>query len=940
MYKYPLLFVILLLLASGFAVAQEYRITGSFISSADQQPLPGATVKLMNARDTLQFKYTTSGQHGEFEFTKLKRGAYVLEVSYVGFVNFRKTVFAGGKTENVGQFALQATALTIGGATITATAERAELKGDTTQYNSAAFKVSQDATTEDLVKKMPGITVENGTVKAQGEEVKKILVDGKQFFGDDPSVTLKNLPAELVDKIQVFDKLSDQAAWTGFDDGSGQKTINIITKNAKNNGQFGKFSAGYGTDDKYLLGVNMNYFNGQRRLTLLGMSNNINQQNFQIDNINGSSVGTGYGRGNYAGPQSGVFTTNAIGVNYSDTWKNRLVLNASYFWNDGTTNLNQVADRQYILGGEANQYYNQLSRSTNENANHRINARVEYTIDSSNSIILTPRFSLQDNTTQSFLNAKTASTPDYVLSNLINSSINNNNGTAAGYNFSNDILFRHKFPKKGRTISLDIGTGSSNRGRNNYVNSQTLYYQQIGNLRNDSIDQYGNSTARGLSLSSSLVYTEPIGKNSQMQMNYNVSWSKNDNNLKTYNYASDRKDYTVFDTLMSNVYKNYYVTHQLGTGYIKQTEKLNLNVGLTYQYATLDGNTSFPHPDSTSRSFNNILPNLMFNYKFSKLTNLRIVYRARTNAPSISELQKVIDNSNPLLLTTGNPSLKQEINHFVMTRYSHSNKDKTSNIFGMLFMQMTRNYIGNSNFRTANDTLINGQEVKKGSQFSIPTNFNNSLSLRSIISVGIPVKPIKCNLNFNTGATYNQLPSLINGLTNTSKTYGLSLGAVLSSNISQKLDFTFTYTANYNLVENSIQPQLNNNYFYQVGGAQFNWEFWKGFFIQNTVSYQDYNLMSAHTHTRYTLWNVNLGKKLFKNKAGEIKISGYDILDQNKSVTHNVYDTYIEDANTQILQQYFMLTLTYNLRKFNGKIPQMDMPGRGGFDGRPDYHQH
>ena len=252
-------------------------------------------------------------------------------------------------------------------------------------------------------------------------------------------------------------------------------------------------------------------------------------------------------------------------------------------------------------------------------------------------------------------------------------------------------------------------------------------------------------------------------------------------------------------------------------------------------------------------------------------------------------------------------------------------------------MQVVQDYIGNATFRTANDTIINGQEVKKGRQLSIPTNLSGAWNTRALVTVGMPIKPIKSNINFNTGVTYNRLPSLINAAANTSNTYGLNLGAVLSSNISQKLDFTLTYNINYNLVENTLQPNMNNNYVFQIGSVQFNWEFWKGFFIQNTITYQDYNVMSSNTDSKYTLWNVNLGKKIFKNKSGEIKLSCYDILDQNKSLTHNVYDTYIEDQNTEMLQQYFMLTFTYNLRKFSGKMPQMQQqPERGGFDGRPD----
>ncbi len=949
MHKVRSLIFTLLILASGFASAQEFCIAGSLLNADDQQPLVGATVKLTSARDSLKFKYTSSGLKGEFEFTKLIKGPYVLEISYIGFENYRRNVGAGGKMENLGQLRIKPSSTTLGEVDISGVAVRAEQKGDTTQYNSSAFKVSEDATTEDLIKKMPGITIENGTVKAHGEDVKKILVDGKQFFCDDPSVTLKNLPAEVVDKIQVFDKLSDQAAWTGFDDGSGQKTINIVTKSAKNSGQFGKFSAGYGTDERYLLGANMNFFDGDRRITLLGMSNNVNQQNFSADDVIGSSGGgrqpgmggggrQGGGQGFQAGPQSGIFSTNAIGGNYTNAWGTKLTLNASYFWNNGISTTNKLTDRQYILTGEASQYYNELSNSTTNNTNHRLNARLEYNIDSNNSIVLSPRLSIQDNSSDSYLDAKTALTPDYIQENLVNSSINASNSATIGYNFNNDFLYRHKFFKKGRTFSVNLGTGVTNRDRDNYVNSQSIYYQQVQGQINDSINQYGKALTKGLSLSSNVVYTEPVGKNSQLQLNYNISWSTNDNDKKTYNYASDLQDYTQFDTLLSNIYNNSYLTQRVGTGYLYKTEKTNLNAGITYQYASLIGNTSFPFLDSTERYFNNVLPNLMFNYKFSSTTNLRVVYRASTNAPSITQLQKVIDNSNPLLLSTGNPSLEQEFRHFSMARFSLSNKDKTANFFGMLFFQKTMNYIGNATFRTLNDTLINGQEVKKGRQLSIPVNLDGAWNTRTLVTVGFPIKPIKSNINFNTGVSFNRLPSLINTITNASNTYGINLGAVLSSNISEKLDFTLSYNLNYNLVENTIQPELNNNYFFQIGSLQFNWEFWKGFFIQNTVTYQDYNFISSNTSSRYTLWNVNFGKKIFKNKTGEIKLSCYDILDQNKSLSRTVADTYIEDSDTEVLQQYFMLSFTYKLRKFNGKIPEA--PKRGGFEGRPEFHQH
>jgi hypothetical protein len=944
--KHFLFFISLLFINVTFS--QEFRLSGSLVNQIDQLPLPGATLKLVNLRDTLNFSYQNSGLKGEFTFQKLVRGRYRLEVTYIGFENYVQIVIAGGKTTNLGTIALIPSATNLSGVEITNTAVRAEQKGDTTQYNAGAFKVTQDATTEDLVKKMPGITIENGTVKAHGEDVKRVLVDGKQFFGEDPSVTLKNLPAEVVDKIQVFDKLSDQAAWTGFDDGSGQKTINIVTRNSKRSGQFGKFSAGYGTDGRYLLGANVNFFKGDRKITLLGMSNNVNQQNFSADDVIGSGSGgrsSGMPGGRpggssfQVGPQSGIFSTHAIGVNYTDAYGKMLTLNASYFWNAGTTTSDKQVNRQYILGENVSQYYNEISSSASDNINHRLNMRIEFNPDSNNSFILTPRLSLQDNTSNSYSAAITGLDPEFTLANLINQSINKNDNTSTGYNFNNDLLYRYRFAKKGRTASINLSTGVTHRYKDNYLNSLSDYYTAAQSPANDTLQQYGKTLSDGLSLSSNLVYTEPLGEKNQLQFSYNASWSENNNDKKTYDYVLEQKQYTLFDTLLSNIYDNGYITQRWGSGFLRQTEKMSLNAGVTYQYAELKGNTSFPFVDSTKKTFNTVLPNVMLNYKFTKLTNLRVSYRASTNSPSTGQLQKVVDNSNPLLLSTGNPGLQQEIRHFAMTRFSHANKDKTANLFGMLFFQKTLNYIGNSTLVAPNDTVINGQAINRGTQLTVPENLDGAWNARFLTTVGFPLKPIKSNLNFNTGISYNRLPSRMNSRSNLSNTYGLNLGAVLSSNISQKLDFTFTYNVNYNLVENTIQPQLDNNYFFQIGSVQFNWEFWKGFFMQTSVTYQNYNGISSNITDRYTLWNFNLGKKIFKNNSGEIKLSCYDILDENKSLNRNVTDSYIEDSNTEVLRQYFMLSFTYNLRNFTGP-----MPGPGGekrdFEGRPEMRMH
>ncbi len=908
--------------------AQDLRLKGTLINATDNTTLVGATVKLSAVRDTTRPKYTTSDAKGNFIFTGLKKEPQILSVTFVGFNTYTQTIELKEKQTDLGKLIIEASVTTLSEVDVVAQAVRAEQKGDTTQYNAAAFKVAQDASTEDLIKKMPGITVENGTVKAHGEEVKKVLVDGKTFFGDDASATLKNLPAEVVDKIQVFDKLSDQAAWTGFDDGNSQKTLNIVTRNSKNQGTFGKMTAGYGVinqeslaENPYQASVNLNIFKNQRRITLIGASNNINDQNFGSGDFLGS--GRSFGGGGMrsfgsGGGGDGITTTNALGVNFSDNLGTKISVSGSYFYNNTNSKSYSTSEREYIIETLPYKFFTQESNSDNLNQNHRMNLRLEYSINDRNSLIWTPRFNIQSSETESVnrQNFLTSGELPYGYNYLSNTAL------ADGINLNNDILYRYKFAKKGRTISLNLSNAVNDRIRKSYLDNLELD-------KTDTTKQYSKTITDGSSLSSNLVYTEPLSAYSQLQVNYNVSYSKNNNDKKTYNYVYDgQQDYTDFNPLLSNYYNNDYITHKPGIGYLFKKPKVTLNAGMSYQYATLKGEQTFPVPANANKSFHSILPSFMLNYKFTDYKNLKTVYRASSNSPSVTQLQEVVDNSDPMFISAGNPDLKQEVRHFSMARFSLSNKTKTSNFFAMVFLSRTLDAISNSIFYAASDTSILGVDLIKGGQLTKPVNLDGSWSARTLVTYGFPVAIIKSNLNFNTGFSYNNTPSMINFEKNISGTYGINEGVVLSSNISENLDFTLTYNFTYNLVKNSLQTKSNNNYIFQIASSAFRWQFWKTLFVQTNLTYQNYNTIATGDITSYTLWNASMGSKLFKNNAGEIKITAFDMLKQNTSFSHNVTDQYIEDLNSMVLNQYVILTFTYNLRKFTGEMPKE----KDGFD--------
>ena len=905
------------------------NIRGSLLDETNKTPVAGATVSLLLQLDSTLVKTTLSDSAGNFLFTALPSDSFIITVNSVQYQQFVMFIFMKDGTKDLGSIALFRQGKDLDNVTIIAKTPPVTQKGDTTQYSASQYKVNQDANAEDLIKKMPGINVDKaGTVTAQGDQVKKVTVDGKDFFGDDATAALKNLPAEVIDKIQVFDKLSDQAQFTGFDDGNSSKTINIVTKTGNRNGQFGRIYAGYGTDDRYAAGGNVSFFKGDRRISLVGLFNNINQQNFGSEDLLGVTSSTGGGRqgnrgggggnrggGNtnnfLVGQQNGISATNAAGINYSDKWSKKLDVTGSYFFNNSKTNNNQLTNSEYFIKDAANQLYDETNLSEANNYNHRLNMRMEYKIDSFNSLIFTPSVSFQQNN-----NDRTVSGVRYYsLSDLISSTQYNSNSNISGFNTNNNLLYRHAFKKRGRTISLNLGIGGNHRSGDIYLESVNHYFDTTNT--SDSIQQYTSQLINGASYSGNVSYTEPVGKKGQLQFNYSPAVSKNKSDQQVYKLDPLNDKYNIFDTSLSNRFNNTVTTHTAGLSYRVGDRDNMFSAGLSYKYTGLSSDQLFPVSATVSKSFSNLLPNLTWRKKLSAKSNINIMFRANTNAPSINQLQNVINNSNQLFLTTGNPNLQQQTTNVLTGRYTYTNPTKGSSFFANVYLQQADNYITNATLIAKNDSLLNNNIVLyKGSQLTKPVNVNGYISLRSFVTFGVPLKFIKSNFNINGGLSWSKIPGIVNEARSITNNYAYSSGAVISSNISEYIDFNISYNVIFNVASNSIQQQLNNKYTMQSAGIQVNLLSKKGWFLQNDVNNQRYSGLSAGFNQNYWLWNAAIGKKFLKKQAGELKLSVFDLLKQNRSISRTVTESYIEDVQNQVLTQYFMLTFSYRLKNF------------------------
>jgi len=912
-------------------------LIGTLVDNNSGESIISASVVIFDLKNN-PVKNTISDEKGHFQFFRLLPANYILKITYIGYESYEVKISKGNEPLFLGKIKLSEKTSELRGITINKDAIPVQLKDDTTSYSADAFKTNPDANAQDLISKMPGITVENGTVKTQGEDVKKVLVDGKEFFGDDVAATLRNLPAEVVEKIQVFDRLSEQSQFTGFDDGQSVKTINVVTRRNRNIGQFWKIYAGYGSDNKYQAGANLNLFSKDHRFTLLGLSNNVNQQNFSEQDLLGLSSGPsgqrggpgaymGRGGGGHSGAssannfmigqQNGINTSNSLGLNYTGTLSSKINLSGSYFFNQ-TSNLSENKTvRNYFADARLANNYSNKDSSDSKNQNHRINLRLEYNIDSSNSIIFSPRASIQNLTSDYNSSSEFYNNSGEILSRSVNS--NNSDNTALS--LASNILYRHKFDKRGRTFSANISNEHNDKSNNSDLYALTNY-----SLPNDSevvILQNTNNFTETNTTSLNISYTEPIGKNSIIQLSYIPSELVNNSDKKVNKLDTITFMHDIFDSILSNKFENRYFTNRAGISYRYRNDTFNFMIGVNAQQATLSRVQYFPIAPSGSINFNNILPYAMYSYKFSKSNNVRLHYRTNTNPPTINQMQNVLDNSNPLLLSIGNPLLKQDFSQSLNARYNHANAEKGRSLFLFLNISNTSNYVGNSTLIAYKDTLINNEiSMLKGTQLNKPVNLDNNWNIRSMLTYGRPVGFIKSNINLNAGLNYVQIPGLINNITNLSKTQQVTTGVVISSNISENIDFALAYSFYYNFVENSINLSANDNYYSQTPSIRLNYIYRKDFVFNSTVNYTKYSGISQSINQEFLLWNAGLGYKFLKNNSGELKLIVFDILDQNKSIGRNVTETYIEDTQTKVLSRYFMLNFTYTLRSFMAPKPE------------------
>ena len=933
---------------SAFAQSSGRRVTvsGTVLDGDDKSPVIQATVQLLSPKDSSMVVGNVTNIDGKFSLST-RPGDYLLKVSFVGYKPVMKPVklTSARQRTNIGEIELNSDAIMLEGAVIVAQAPEVTASEDTLVYTSSAYRVPEGSALEELVKKLPGAEVdENGTITINGKEIKKIMIDGKEFFADDPNIAMKNLPVNIIDKIRAYDKKSDMARVTGIDDGEEETVLDLSVKPGMNHGWLGNVDVAAGTEDRYSGKLMMNRFWGDNQFTVIGSMNNVNDNGFP-----------GGGGGGRWGGQNGLSAVKMGGFNFA-TKNEKLETGGSVNFNYKDADIQSKTNSETFISSETSSFKNALTANRNKTTDLRADFRIEWKPDTLTTLLIRPRltYGKSDNASNSksyTFNADPEEDTDALMNaddltslvpeeNIINTIVRNSLSKGDDVTAGGSLMFNRRLGKPGRNINF--------RGTYNYTNSEseqfsastTEYYQQTLEEQLEILNRYITTPTKSYNYSLRFTYSEPIFKGGFLQFSYNFQYSKSKTDNSTYDMPNDWSiadgylaDVAVFNSDLSKTAEYDYYNHQADVQLRWIREKMQLNVGGSFQ----PQNTKLSYKQgeldtAVVRKVFNFTPTLDFRYNFSKTSQLRVNYRGRSSQPSMTDMLPIVDDTDPLDIRVGNSGLKPSFTNSLMVFYNMFNPEKQRGVMTHLRFQNVLNSI--SNRRQYNEDT--------GGYITMPENINGNWNLFGILGTNTALRNKKFTINTFTMSRFNNIVSYISdedlmNQADKNKTRQLTLSERLRGTYrSDWWEFSLNGSLNYTRTRNNFQKENNMDTYQFSYGASTNVNLPWNMSISTDISQNSRRgYADASMNRDELIWNAQVSQNFLKGNAATVSIQFYDILRNQSNVSRTISAAMRQDTEYNAIYSYCMVHFIYRLNLFGGKgaRPEMGPGGRGGFGG-------
>lgn len=917
-----LLAIVLALSAHAQSV---HHVSGKIVDSDLNHPLKNTSVSVLRAKDSVLLGFTRVDEQGLFRLKNLPKGSMLLMVTYPTYADyFEAFILDSAKTSHdFGTLKLTLKATLLANVIIKGTAAAIKIKGDTTEFNASAYTIQPNSKVEDLLKQLPGIMVDkDGKITAQGQTVTKVLVDGEEFFGDDPTLVTKNIRGDMVDKVQLYDKKSDQAAFTGIDDGKKDKTINIQLKEDKKNGYFGKIDVAGGTDEYYQTQAMFNAFKGKKKLSLYGTLANTGKvglgwndaqkygsSSFEVSD-EGFFFSSGGGdaldsfSGNY--DNEGLPTARNGGAHYDAKWnKDKESVNANYKIGSLNVNGNKNTITQNNLPTGT---FNSTSDENLDNYLFRQKADVKYEVklDTTSTIKIGIEGTLRKSETSSLFDARSVRGNDIRLNESHREIANDVDDKS----FNGSLLWTKKMRKPRRTLSVNLSQALSEKNGNGYLRSENTYYDITGALDSTSlINQNKDNLVKTSVFNSNIVFTEPLSRDFSLILNYGFGVNNSSSNLSSYNIGLQGENFGL-DSAFSNNYKLNQILHQGGAIVNYKTSKTTLNFGTKVSEVSFD-QQNFYTGGTLNRSFFNWRPQVNLRYKLAAQKNLGFNYNGSTEQPSIDQIQPIRINTDPLNITVGNPNLKPSFRHNISVNYSSYKVLSSQNIYGYASYNNTANpIVFNTVTDSAGKSTFNSVNIDRhATSFSLYGGYSQKIKALDIVA-GL-------NLGIERSTSYNYINTALNKLN--SSTYTPTF--YLYKTKEKKYDIYLSYGPQYRTNESSVQSNINDNGWGANGNGSFN-IYLPGKFEIGAESQYEYRAASQSFNTSFSrvILNGRLSRKFLKSDALKISVSGNDLLNQNVGFRRTAWGNVISQNSYTTIRRYFMASVSWDFSKMGGAV--------------------